>query len=514
VSRSSELLSLERSKALGDFYWFCKYVVHGDRQSNYIVPHVHRDLCDTLQTLDTIKNRGVTEALILMPRGTLKSTITAQAWPVWYLLHNPDARILIASATTELATLNMRAIKSIYENNEYFRELFGDRIKRNERGVAVLWNQDEILVSGRTRSEKEASITVGAINKIKAGSHYTVGVLDDVVNHLNTNTASLVEKTKTFYAQIQSQLLHDEPGSVMPIVGTRYLYDDLYGWLNGVNEDKKVLVDKVIIKKAIDENGNLLFPEVLTHEVLANLREKQGAYHFACQYQNEPTNPDTAVFLREDFRYIGTHVAEVPKNVSRFLLVDPSRGDNETSDFSACVAVALDEQNNVYVELADQRRLKPSELADWIYDLHKLYNFDRIGVEQVGMQGIYDLIMDRANRGEDFIPVCPVKNSSNQSKVMRIMRMEPYFKARKVYLMPGLTDLEDQLERFPNIRKDDLIDALSMAPSVMFSPGSVDEEEASRGRSMRTDVARNTIIKKPSKNPEIAWMHWGNSRTF
>lgn len=506
-NRSHELLKLERARALGDFYWFVKYVVSGGVKNNLVVPHVHRDLCDTLQTLGTVKPDGCSEALVLMPRGTLKSTIGAQAWPIWLLLNNPDLRILIASSTTELATLNMRTIKSIIEGNGYFRQLFGDMVQRNDREVATLWNQDEILTAGRSergRQLKEASITCGALEKIKAGSHYDVVILDDVVNHLNTRTPQQVDKTKTFYAQVHSQL--DPVGSMMLIIGTRYLYDDLYGWLLGENEEKRVIPDRVIVKKAIDDQGVLLFPEALSHEKLEELRKKQGAYHFACQYLNEPTNPDTAVFLRGDFRYIGTHVEKVPSLVTRFLLVDPSRGEDVTSDYSGLCVVAMDEANNLYIELADARRVKPSELADWIYSLHSLYRFDRIGVEQVAMQGIYDLILDRVNRGADWIPVMPVRTSTSVSKQMRIRRMEPYFRARKVYMMPGMRMLEDQLERFPNIRYDDLVDSLSMILDVGYLPNSDDSKKDERKR-VRSDIA-DFSVGRSKKHDDDAWLNW------
>lgn len=508
MGRSSTLLSLERSKAFGDFYWFCKHVV-GFKD---MVPHVHEDLCDTLQTLDTIDKKGIREALILMPRGTFKSSITAQAFPIWYLLHNPNARIFIASATTDLAILNMRTIKSIVEHNSYFRQLFGDKIAKNSRGVNVRWNQDEILLDGRFGEGeilKEASITVGALGKVKAGSHYDVAILDDVVNHLNVATPQLCQKTREFYAQVQSLL---DPGCIMPIVGTRYLYDDLYGYLLGNNETGKVIPDRTIIKKAIDENGKLLFPERLDFKTLQDLREKQGAYTFACQYLNEPTNSETAVFLREDFRYIGQH-KEVPGLVTRFLLIDPSRGDSADSDYSALVVVSLSEENDVFVEYAQQHRLKPSQLADMIYDLHRLYKFDRIGIEQVGMQGIYDLVMDRVNRGGSFIPVVPVKNTTKVSKVMRIRRLEPYFKANKVYLMPGLTKLEDQLVRFPNIRYDDLVDAFSMLPDVSYTPNSSEASEQEERTANRSDLATSKVRPNSGqKSPDVDWLRWGTSK--
>lgn len=462
-------------------------------------PHVHRELCDTLQTIDTLYDDRASEALVLMPRGSFKSSIGAIAYSIWYLLNNPDARILIASATTDLARNTMTAIRSILENNKFFRELFGDKIARDGRGKPVKLTLEDILLEGRSEHGKqlrEFSISCGAVGKIKNGAHYDLVILDDVVNHENCSTLEQAAKVKRYYGQTHSQL---EPHGAMVIIGTRYKYDDLYGYLLGNNESGKVIPDRCIVEKAIRDDGTLFFPERLNRKFLDEKRLKQGSYMFSCQYQNEPTDEESQVFFKEDFRYAD----EVPEAVVRFLLIDPSMG-GVSGDYTACVGIAIDYTGNIFVETSQQRKVRPSELIDWVYDLHRHYDYDRICIEQVGMSTLVDMIQQGYKTGRPFIPVVPVKASTKQSKEMRIRQLEPYFKQHKIHFYGSHPQLEDQLLRFPGLVHDDLVDALSMMIRSTYEPV---KDEPKKKKRRRFDVASKEIGSGKKSSHFLQWRY-------
>lgn len=462
-------------------------------------PHVHRELCDTLQTIDTVHSDRASEALVLMPRGSFKSSVGGIAYAIWYLLNNPDARILIASATTDLARNTMTAIRSVLENNSYFRELFGDKIARDSRGKPVKLTLEDILFEGRTEAGKqlrEFSISCGAVGKIKNGAHYDLVILDDVVNHENCNTVEQAAKVKRYYGQTHSQL---EPTGAMVIIGTRYKYDDLYGYLLGNNESGEVIPDRVILERAIRDDGSLFFPERLNKKFLDEKRLKQGSYMFSCQYQNEPTNEEDQIFFKEDFRY----AQDVPEGVVRFLLIDPSMG-GVSGDYTGLIGIAVGYDGKVYVETAQQRKVRPSELIEWVYDLNRTYEYDRICIEQVGMSTLTDMVQEGYKHGKPYIPVIPVKASTTRSKETRIRRLEPYFKQHRIWFYGHHKDLEDQLLRFPGLVHDDLVDALSMMIDQIYSPV---KSEPKKKKRRRFDIASKEVPRKLKKSHFLTWRY-------
>ena len=62
--------------------------------------------------------------LILMPRGTFKSSIVTVGLTLQYILNDPDARILIDSETYGKAKNFLAEVKGHLEGNKEFRAVF------------------------------------------------------------------------------------------------------------------------------------------------------------------------------------------------------------------------------------------------------------------------------------------------------------------------------------------------------------------------------------------------------
>lgn len=158
--------------------------------------------------------------LIVMPRGTFKTSIASVAYPIWLLLRNPNLRIILDSELYTNSKNILREIKS-HLTSDAFRELFGDW-----RGST--WNEGEIVVSPRTIVKKEASITCSGIGAQKTGQHYDVGILDDMNSPKNSHTPEGCERVVTHFKYYTSIL---EPDGLLAIVGTRYSANDLIGYV-------------------------------------------------------------------------------------------------------------------------------------------------------------------------------------------------------------------------------------------------------------------------------------------
>ena len=156
--------------------------------------------------------------LIVMPRGTFKSSVCSVAAPIWWLIRNPDERILLDSEVYTNSKNFLREIKG-HLMSQAFLTLFGDYRGAN-------WNEAEITIAQRQKNFKEASITCSGIGTVKVGQHYSKIVGDDYNSGNNSGTSEARAKVLTHYKMSTAIL---EPGGVYMIVGTRYAVDDIIG---------------------------------------------------------------------------------------------------------------------------------------------------------------------------------------------------------------------------------------------------------------------------------------------
>lgn len=153
--------------------------------------------------------------LIVMPRGTFKSSLVSVAYPIWLLLKEPNLRILIDSELYTNSKNFLREIKGHLENEKLIR-LFG-------KFRSTTWNEGEVIIAQRNRNKKEASITCTGIGAEKTGQHYDVIIMDDMNSPSNSNTPEGCQKVIDHYKYNNALL---DPGGTLCLVGTRYAMGD------------------------------------------------------------------------------------------------------------------------------------------------------------------------------------------------------------------------------------------------------------------------------------------------
>ena len=159
--------------------------------------------------------------LIVLPRGSLKSSICTVAYPIWLLLNNPNLRILIDTELFTNSTTYLREIKAHLENTSV-TDIFGEFKTKTD------WTQSTITIAQRTHPYKESSIVCGGVGTVKVGQHYDVIIGDDYNSSSNSETPEGLDKIIRHYKYNQSIL---EPTGVYVIVGTRYNSRDIPGYI-------------------------------------------------------------------------------------------------------------------------------------------------------------------------------------------------------------------------------------------------------------------------------------------
>lgn len=437
--RAAAVLELRRRKGLEDLYFFDREIL-GYQQ---MAESPHRLMCDGCQ-------HGSRKQLDLWPRGHFKSSCITIGYAIQRIVQNPDIRILIGNVVLDTAKNFLREIKGQFEKNEEFRMLYGDFVNKDDK-----WTETEIIVKSRTKTHKEPTITVAGVGKSLTGNHYDLILGDDIVNRDTVNTLEQIEKTRQWWADAMSLL---EPNGEVRLIGTRYHYADLYGYLI-TNMSREY---DVHVHSAFDDKGEPIFPARFTKEKLDELKREQGSYMFSCQYLNNPVDDENAKFKKSWFKYETPEALE-NKQVWTTMTVDRAYSLNKSADYTSFVIRKVDMDNFWHIQKPIRIRATEGEIVKKIFDLREYYAVDKVGVEQLAFAATIKPVLDEEMRRRNtYFEVVELKGRS--SKIARIEGLVPRFETGSVIFtgqQSEFIELEDELLRFPVAEHDDLADALA-----------------------------------------------------
>ena len=197
---------------------------------------------------------------------------------------------------------------------------------------------------------------------------------------------------------------------------------------------------------------------------LMKIRARDGIHVFNCEYQNQPGNPENAIFADYlDNCYYRT----LPHDVVYFGAVDPSLGkQGKGADPSAILVGGYQRATGtLFVVEASIKKRVPSLIIQDVIRLQKQYGCLLWVIETVQFQEFFkdELIKEAAKQGA-HVPARGVKPSAE--KVMRIESIQPHFANGFIKLLPEQRVLIEQLREFPAADHDDGPDALHMLWSV------------------------------------------------
>ena len=434
-----------KKRAENDFYVFCREVLGFAKMSE--VPH--RELCDSFSKANRKRQ------LILMPRNSFKSSVVTVGGTLWTLLKDPDARVLIVSATQKNAAKFFSEIKTHLETNQIFRSMFGEWNKDSAR-----WREDEITINTRTVVKKEPSLMYSSLEKqITTSLHFSHIILDDVVSNNNVKNQEQIEKTITYYKLILSVL---DPDGWLRMIGTRYSAMDLYGYIMEAEAQNY----DVMVKKAYDELGNPLMPDVLTKEFLENQRKAQGEYIFATQYLNEAVNAANLVFSKERINFYD----KPPTQLEVFMSVSPAVTGPAGSSYSGILVLGVDVKENWYVLDASPNQLTILPMVDEIIRLAKLYKVNHLILEKFNLKKVLeDTLRKRFEDEKLYCPIKEIETSGATARAARIRSLQPIIEAGRLFIKKEHTALFHQLSHYPQVLHDYLVDAIKNFVGNVYS---------------------------------------------
>lgn len=195
-------------------------------------------------------------------------------------------------------------------------------------------------------------------------------------------------------------------------------------------------------------------------ESIEQLRLDLIPSEFAALYLNDPVDSDAIEFKPHWFQAVASLD---PWQKSKCIMsIDPAFRLKQTNDFTGITVSRINQEGNIAVLLAEQKKLNANDLVNHVFDLVKIYKPDKVILETVAAQIVLlTLIRQKMQQTGEWFLVEEVKLDTSETKAMRIRALIPLYANLKIFHAPGLKDLENQLIEFPRGLHDDIIDSLA-----------------------------------------------------
>lgn len=477
------LLLQKKKRGLEDLFFFNKYIVESNPQRREkLVEHVHGEWGRWY----TASQKRI--KMILVPRGTFKSTFFTVGRSLQKIAKNRNERILLTNATGSNADRFLGEIQDHIRRNEEFKLLYGDMYDPK-----LKWNENEIVVSGRDLGIKEATLTTIGVGGNLVSQHYSTIIADDLVNLENSDTRLQANKVIEWWKRSFSLL--DRDGEMI-IIGTRWAYYELYQYILDNLSDQ---VD-FYIRGAYNPDGTLYFPEELNKKKLEELKKLHGSYVFSAFYLNNPVDYDSAIIKQSMLKYF----KNTPKTMHIFALCDPAVSQATKADYSTIVVAGITVTNDWYLLEVRRGKWTVGELINNLFSTSSDWKLMGMSVETIGAgAGLEESIQAEEDRRNKYLTITYIKSRNNVQKEQRIRSiLQPRFERGKIYIkedMLGRDEFEEEVLNFPRSRHDDIIDPLTDLDVIGFAP-TPDEVMEEKPKSVIEQRMRNKL--KQLQNPD------------
>ena len=466
-------LAALRTSCTKHFGSFCN-IFQGE---DWFEDDVHLKLCDFIQNnIEKALQKGDTSCkiMIIMGRGTLKTTFCTKLLPIWLVLPKehepwerfncPELRVLIATNTFTNAKNKLADIKGMFDREEAFKAMFPDLLNTNGKD----WSAEKLTIE-RDRYWPEATFTPAGVGTRLIGAHYNVIIEDDTTApdesdlkmDILTPSIETIEKAVGWHKQGTHLMIRGGSFNLRLIVSTRWSEFDLVSYIK--EEAEGWCIFDMPTEK---ENGTPNFPKIHNPKMLGEIKKEVGPYMWSCLYQNKPIDQAQKIFQDQWIHYI--EPSEVPDEGYYSIAIDPAISEKDEACETAITRVKHVMKNGKhpyqYWDRAVHGRMNPAEQVSKCLDLleEDLENTKALIVESVAWQdALRYYLADELVRREIRIPIIAFR--SRASKEVRIQGLVPYFANNRLFLVKGISlSVEKQLRQYPYGRLVDVIDSFAM----------------------------------------------------
>ena len=431
---------------------------------------------------EMLLDHSIKRKAIIAPRGHAKSTKSSIIFPLHQTLFNPRDNELLIMIISEAQSQSIAFLNIIGWNlsqNKRIRSIFGNL-------VGDRWREEELSTTNNVRilAKGTGQRMRGSVSGREGVTRPNIIILDDFESETNSNTPEAIEKNKKWIVGAVEPSLADN--GVLIATGT--LISEA-AYLSEIRKDSawKVMFLQALMNETADGPGNIpIFPSRFTHDdIMAKKRSYeargQGAIWWR-EYMNKCNDVDRQIFPRERFKYFD-YEFQLVDGVQPALIyykdgvawmrplyvtigVDLAISENLDADYTVAMVVGQDSQENFYVlDYWRERTGDVDRVTEKLFELSMNYGCMLVNIEKVQyQQAMVNYFEKRMRERNYWIGVEGTRPRS--SKDARIKTLQPIFAEGKLLHRAYMTDLEGELEYYPNPAHKDMLDALYYGVSI------------------------------------------------
>jgi len=391
------------------------------------------------------------------PRGNAKSTWVSFILALWCCAFRYRYFIAIIGDTATQAEDFVQFIKAELEVNERLEQDFPQLFGRGR-----IWRADTIIT--RSGIKIKGIGADGAFRGMRHGSKRPDLVIGDDIE--NDEAVESFDQRKKLERKIFKKVMKmGQKDTVYIFEGTILHYDSFLnnllnkpGWKGKkfkavikYSESKlwekweEIFVDISIGKEQAEAKADhffeahkaamlagveVLWPEVEDYYYLMKMRISDGPAYFESEKQNEPINPEDAVFLEEWITYWDDENPDLT-DIAHYGAVDPSLGkSSRTGDPSVIVGgrtKKLGEGMIIYLDIGDVEKRLPDKIIDDILAYHQRDKFHAFGVESTQFQEFFRTTLEKEGHKRN-LTIPTIELQVHKDKDLRILTLQPWIK--------------------------------------------------------------------------------------
>lgn len=367
--------------------------------------------------------------LLSAPPQTGKSLTITESFQSWILTKYPRLGVLTLGYASDFAARFGRRNKDKF--TEYAPIFTHGKVKIHDKVQGTeAWETMVLELSSNSYVSTNGGMSTAGLRGVVTGKTGNVVVIDDPIKNMqDAESPVMIEgNIEAFQSTVETRLLGN-PGSLCIVMCTRWVSNDIIGWLRK-HRKQFIVGDYRYASLTTEDNksydplkrevGEGICPEMGKDSSWAQVIKdsytaSQGGHVYNALFQSEPTNMLGNLFKTDNWQEYEIDKVWIPERFDRiYLSIDATFKDNTENDFVAMIVGGF-KQGNEYKRYVVRKRMDFPDTVDKIlYLLKKFPEIDIIYIEdKANGPGIISVIRKwrrKLNISErDFPSIYPIE---------------------------------------------------------------------------------------------------------